>query len=142
MQTVLKRDNSMILIFAGAGASYAINQDKYPTTVEFFSNLDKSINEKIQKHLSQDCYYIINKERKGLIEESQFFEKLDIEDILWLISKMKEGYFNIFSNEIFKKIVATTNGEFISFTEKQHEELSSLEKKYTRIFFIFILPCH
>ena len=128
----------MILVFAGAGASYAINPNKYPTTIEFFSRLDESINEKIREHLGQDCYYIINRERKGLIEESQFHEKIDIEDILWLISKMKEDYFNIFSNEIFKKMVDTINGEFISFTEKQYEELSSLEEKiYENIFHFY-----
>ena len=125
----------MILVFAGAGASYAINSDKYPTTVEFFSRLDESINEKIQKLLSPKFKFIINKERKGLIEESQLHEKIDIEDILWLISKVKEDYRNIFSNEIFKEIVETINRESISFMEEQHKELSSLEEKiYENVF--------
>ena len=93
----------MILVFAGAGASYAINPDNYPTTIGFFSGLDESIKEKIQEHLSPDYKFIINKERKGLIEESQLNKEMDIEDILWLVSKMKEDYHNIFSNDIFKK---------------------------------------
>jgi len=33
----------MILVFAGAGASSAVDHDKYPTTVEFFKRLPSEI---------------------------------------------------------------------------------------------------
>ena len=37
----------MILIFAGAGASRAIDKDNYPTTVEFYDRLPEEINNTI-----------------------------------------------------------------------------------------------
>ena len=33
----------MILIFAGAGASYSIDKEQYPTTVEFWERLPDEI---------------------------------------------------------------------------------------------------
>ena len=51
----------MILVFAGAGASYAINPNKYPTTIEFFSRLDESI-----KKLSENSGGLLLSEEKGL----------------------------------------------------------------------------
>ena len=129
----------MILVFAGAGASYAIDQDKYPTTVEFFSRLDEDINKKMGELLGQDFYYIINRERKGLIRESELYEKIDIEDVLWLIEKMKNSYNDIFSDEIFKHVFDRINGGVISFCEKQCGELSILEQQiYEKVFDFYL----
>lgn len=129
----------MILVFAGAGASYAINREKYPTTIGFFSNLDEDINNKMRELLGQDFYYIINKERKGLIGEHELYEKIDIEDVLWLIEKMKNSYNNIFSDKIFKHVFDSINGGVIGFCEEQCKELSILEQQiYEKVFDFYL----
>ncbi|MCK4668361.1 hypothetical protein KAU33_16530 [Candidatus Dependentiae bacterium] len=69
----------MILIFAGAGASKAVDPDNYPTTIEFL--------EKLPKEIKEDPYFdLINK---------YFFYKndkiIDIEKVLWVIDELYIG---------------------------------------------------
>lgn len=70
----------MVLIFAGAGASKAVNPDRYPTTVEFFERLPDAIK-------SQDLFRFAVQYLKDQNEEGHI---LDIEQILWLINELKQ----------------------------------------------------
>ena len=67
----------MILLFAGAGASYAINKEKYPTTVEFWNRMSDDIKSDIKNALNG----LLNKEISTPKEESP----MDIEKVLKII---------------------------------------------------------
>ena len=74
----------MILVFAGAGASYAINKDKYPTTVEFYKRLDKSTIELMDKALSG----ILSEHIRNY--ENTNKKPVDIEKVLFLINEVSD----------------------------------------------------
>ena len=63
----------MIAIFAGAGASKAVNTNSFPTTIDFFNKLPENIKNEI-----------IFKETIKYIHESQESDIIDIENILWV----------------------------------------------------------
>lgn len=67
-----------ILVFAGAGASKAVNSSKYPTTVEFFDSLPQEIR--------QDGYFkmILEFIRKDLGSEA----RIDVEVLLWRLGEL------------------------------------------------------
>ena len=74
----------MILVFAGAGASYAINGDKYPTTVEFYKRLDKNTKGLIDTVLSGILLeYIKN-------DENLYNKPMDIEKVLFFINEVSD----------------------------------------------------
>ena len=74
----------MILVFAGAGASYAINKDKYPTTVEFYKRLDETTKKLINNVLSGILSeYIRN-------DEKLYNKPMDIEKVLSLINEVSD----------------------------------------------------
>lgn len=75
----------MILVFAGAGASKAVNSINYPTTVDFF--------EKLPLEISKDTLFanIVSylKESKA---ESQ---PIDIEEVLWALQQVQNSLMRI-----------------------------------------------
>lgn len=75
----------MILIFAGAGASYAISPERYPTTEAFYSNMiaNKHIGNIIQNALEGYLHRIISE------EENKNGKITDIEKILAYITRFK-----------------------------------------------------
>ncbi|HKO96669.1 MAG TPA: SIR2 family protein [Pyrinomonadaceae bacterium] len=70
----------MILVFAGAGASKAVNPDQYPTTVEFFKRLPQHI--RGDKLFRLAVEYLEAQNEEGCI--------IDIEQILWLITELRD----------------------------------------------------
>lgn len=64
-------------IFAGAGASKAIDPDQYPTTVEFFDRLPISVTTNL---LFESVVALLMQDDKNRI--------LDIEIILWELSEL------------------------------------------------------
>lgn len=78
----------MIVIFAGAGASKAVNPTKYPTTIEFFQNLPDNI--KSDLIFSNLESYLRNNKPKSA--------PIDIEEILWAIYELED-----FTNAITNK---------------------------------------
>ncbi len=72
----------MIIVFAGAGASKAVNPKNYPTTVEFFDRLPGSFNE------DQLFGQIISFLRKS--NENGVGKVVDIEQVLWELNLLKQ----------------------------------------------------
>ena len=68
----------MILVFAGAGGSFAVDEKQYPTTVEFFKRLPKEITD--ESLFPKVCQFI--KDRKG--------GAIDIEDMLGALGDIQE----------------------------------------------------
>ena len=68
----------MIIVFAGAGASKAVNPHRYPTTVEFFERLPEQVK---SNKLFQLALEYLGKQVEG---------PLDIEHVLWLIKDLRE----------------------------------------------------
>jgi hypothetical protein len=68
----------MIVIFAGAGASKAVNPQYYPTTIEYFERLPESI---VSNPLFQNVLGLL-KHRKG--DEAV----VDIEEVLWILDDL------------------------------------------------------
>ncbi len=66
-----------IVIFAGAGASKAVNPSKFPTTVEFFKNLPDQITNNNMFKLVLDFLYRNTPDRV-----------VDIEEILWELQEL------------------------------------------------------
>lgn len=80
-----------LVIFAGAGASYGVSKDLFPTTVQFRSNLPKKIAENpLFAHLENH------------INSTQNTQVIDIEHILWELGKFIEN------------LSACTSGGFLS----------------------------
>ena len=69
----------MILVFAGAGASKALNPQHYPTTVEFFEGLPEAVTE---APLFQRVRQFLGGENTEV--------PLDIEQVLWAIGEWQE----------------------------------------------------
>ncbi len=85
----------MIQIFAGAGASKAVNPEKYPTTVEFFEKLPIEIRENSVFNV------IIN-----FVQSVKEKEIVDIEDVLWELSELNKSLkSSINSDNIFGYIM-------------------------------------
>ena len=67
----------MILVFAGAGGSAAVDPEQYPTTVEFFSRLPDNIKE--APLFIQICEFL---------EIQKDEQPIDIEEILWTLDEL------------------------------------------------------
>ena len=74
----------MILLFAGAGSSYAINKDRYPTTVEFYKRLDTGTKKLIDTVLSG----ILLEHIKN--DENIYNKPMDIEKVLFFINEASD----------------------------------------------------
>jgi len=69
----------MYIVFAGAGASIAVNKKQYPTTREFFQQLPQSIKDDI-----------IFKSTVDYLKSKKEIDTPDIEEILWIITEQEE----------------------------------------------------
>jgi len=80
--------NSRILVFAGAGASKAVNLSQFPTTKEFFERLPEDV--------TSNFYF-------GLIvkylQSFQGLETIDIEHVLWALQNLSDFYNKISSTK-------------------------------------------
>ena len=72
----------MILVFAGAGGSAAVNPDQYPTTVEFFKRLPGDI--------TQEPLFV--KIREFLEAQKGQGQPIDIEEVLWNLDKLRDYF--------------------------------------------------
>ncbi len=68
----------MIIIFAGAGASFAVNKNNYPTTKKFFELLGQNITD---VNVFQQCIHYLHVKRQK--------NDPDIEDVLFYLSDLK-----------------------------------------------------
>lgn len=68
-----------IVIFAGAGASKAVNSDNFPTTIEFFSRLPDRIN-------SNDLFKFV----VSFLSQKSPDKQIDIEEILWELQSLRD----------------------------------------------------
>ena len=66
-----------ILIFAGAGASKAVNSTEFPTTLEFFEKLPTKITE---TPLFQQAVSFIQSQKEDKV--------VDIEEVLWTLQDL------------------------------------------------------
>jgi hypothetical protein len=89
----------MILIFAGAGASKAVNPDQYPTTIEFFSRLPTQIQ---SNNLFRTAVEYLNTQN----EEGHI---IDIEQVLWLLNELKDFNSTVSGNSTVPGWFLTTN---------------------------------
>ena len=110
----------MILIFAGAGASAAVNSKKYPTTAEYYNRLPADIKVELE-NLSEGKFI------KNVISNS-----LDVENILWDIKEIKQSIQELTRAE--KKATSiflstTTYKGTRKFLGNDLKQLSSLEKR-------------
>ena len=69
----------MILVFAGAGASKAVNPSQYPTTVEFFERLPEDVK---NNELFRRAVEYLRTRKKA--------DPIDIEQILWLVTELRD----------------------------------------------------
>jgi hypothetical protein len=67
------------LIFAGAGASKAVNRDRFPTTVEFF--------ERLPDNIKNDELFRLTVE---YLSRSDSQKIIDIEEVLWELQNLRE----------------------------------------------------
>ncbi|HEX4348722.1 MAG TPA: hypothetical protein VHZ73_14190, partial [Vicinamibacterales bacterium] len=74
--STLTRGN--VLLFAGAGASTAVNRDQYPTTVEFFKRLPAEIT-------AQPVFTMLGQ----FLNEKQPDGVHDIEKVLWALDELQ-----------------------------------------------------
>ena len=72
----------MILVFAGAGGSAAVNPDQYPTTVEFFKRLPGDI--------TQEPLFV--KIREFLEAQKGQGQPIDIEEVLWNLDELRDYF--------------------------------------------------
>jgi hypothetical protein len=70
----------MIIVFAGAGASKAVNPDRYPTTVEFYERLPEEV--KSNSLFKMAVEYLAKQVKSS--------GPIDIEHVLWLIKDLRE----------------------------------------------------
>jgi len=66
-----------ILIFAGAGASKAVNSSEFPTTLEFFEKLPSEITETT-----------LFRQAVGFVQNQKGNEIVDIEEVLWTLQNL------------------------------------------------------
>ena len=68
-----------VLLFAGAGASTAVNADRYPTTSQFFDRLPKNVT-------SSPVFTILLE----YLKQSQRDGRVDVEQVLWTLGELDE----------------------------------------------------
>jgi hypothetical protein len=84
---VQKTKQARVVILAGAGASKAVAQDSYPTTVEFFERLPQNV-------ISDGYFQFV----LDFIKEQRSTNVVDIEIVLWELQKLIE-FFNQVTDE-------------------------------------------
>ena len=101
----------MILVFAGAGASAAIDEEQYPTTAEFFSRVPSTI-----------------KDNPWFREASLFLRsidnnsRIDIEQVLSALSEMREYCFKSLDTRAFPGwVLAPGQNRFSRLSESSEE---------------------
>jgi hypothetical protein len=121
-----------LLIFAGAGASKAVNPDQYPTTVEFFEALSDEIkNDPLFVHV------------EAFLRETLGNQRLDIELVLWRLQELKIFCENSLRRDQFSGWMIQTGrfalvqpslsiGHFPHIANMQIEHLSNLISKINR----------
>lgn len=67
------------VVFAGAGASKAVNPESYPTTIEFFQRLDESF-------LKNDLFRFV---REYCISRKRDQALVDIEEVMWALAEVE-----------------------------------------------------
>ncbi len=82
----------MILVFAGAGASYAVNCEQYPTTAEFFKRVPDQIRE--------TPWFAAASE---FLENRKSGQTIDIEDLIDVLSRMEDHCADYFDEDSFTK---------------------------------------
>ena len=116
----------MILLFAGAGASAAIDIKRYPTTTEFYKQLNNEVNSLMSSVLGGHLNSCIS-------EEVADKKSMDIEKVLWYINEFKYDLSPCLDN---KRISYNflQNQSFISIDSIRPyiSELSTLEQKIYR----------
>lgn len=70
----------MILVFAGAGSSAAVDSKQYPTTIEFFNRLPDNI--KQDRLFAEVCNFLASQREKG--------QPVDIEEVLWTLDELQD----------------------------------------------------
>lgn len=101
-----------ILLFAGAGASKAINGEQFPTTVEFFDKLPKEIkNNNLFKHIQK--FLTISNNEKPIDIEEMLFELKKLNDFSKNYLNQKEiiGY-SLSDQKILNVLSGQGNGNF------------------------------
>ncbi len=121
----------MILIFAGAGASYAVDPKNYPTTVEFYKRLPAEINNSINE---------IPKLRDFLNANNSNNDPMDIEKALQFIGRSRRRFERFhFEDELTKLIIQGsletrgwkfTNDTISSIAENLNNIESEIQKKF------------
>ena len=76
----------MILVFVGAGGSASVDPKHYPTTVEFFKMIPNDVKE--GPVFSNVHEYLRDKR----IQDGQSIDNIDIEEVLWGMSEVKDYY--------------------------------------------------
>ena len=70
----------MILVFAGAGSSAAVDSEQYPTTIEFFNRLPDNI--KQDSLFAEVCNFLASQKEEG--------QPVDIEEVLWALDELQD----------------------------------------------------
>ena len=116
----------MILLFAGAGASAAIDTKRYPTTTEFYEQLNDEVKSLMTNVLGGELNRCISKEVGDK-------KSMDIEKVLWYIDQFKYDLNPCLDNKrIAHKFIqkqGLMNAKNIS---PYISELSTLEEKIYR----------
>ena len=73
-----------VVLFAGAGASKAVDPASYPTTLEFFERLPESLR-------SHSCFTYI----ESFLRKDGDREVIDIEEMLWGLQTLRELFVDI-----------------------------------------------
>ncbi len=70
----------MIVVFAGAGASKAVEPERYPTTIEFFERLPSEVT---ADDIFQHAVAFLKEKHPNVVQ-------LDIEQVLWLAAELRD----------------------------------------------------
>ncbi len=122
-----------VVIFAGAGASKAVNSKEFPTTVEFFDRLPDSV-------LANSTFRFALEYIKRVEQPQQ----IDIEMVLWALETLQkdlknlrtDSYItgNLFRSRLVKEILPTGNiGSFGEFLSRSDQRVSLLISEINEI---------
>ena len=94
------RDKPAIMIFSGAGASFAVNEEKYPMTKQFYERLPKELK-------SNPHFKAIDATLKRELEQ------VDIEYVLWELKRARDGIAEIANpTSAIGRLIANKYGPF------------------------------
>lgn len=115
----------MILVFAGAGASAAIDIKRYPTTEAFYKRLNNEV-----KSLMGN---VLGGHLNNHIAQEDSRQNMDIEKVLWYIREFKYDLSPSLDNERISYNFLQSSGIMPSKSVRGHiGELSTLEEKIHR----------